>query len=81
MPKPGPAVSDLRSRRLCDRREQADSDVLRAAASSLNQFEGDGSFLENFQGGRLGAGGSASDSDADRCSAATIVSSAAQLQR
>ncbi len=42
--------------------------MLRAAASSLNQFEGDGSFLENFQGGRPGGDGSASDSDADRSS-------------
>ena len=47
--------------------KQADSDVLRAAASSLNRFEGDGSFMQQFGDGP-GAHGSppASDSDADR---------------
>ena len=43
--------------------------MLRAAASSLNQFEGDGSFLENFQSSSRPEGdGSASDSGADRSS-------------
>ena len=47
---------------------QADADVLRAAAGSLNRFEGDGSFLERFQGGQAAAGSpSGSDAEEHRC--------------